>query len=54
MLQVVDEFDDKRLPELLELKYKAIADTKRELDNIKSIRDVFIDFQVSLYSELAG
>ncbi|MEM9822963.1 MAG: DEAD/DEAH box helicase family protein, partial [Bacteroidota bacterium] len=45
----VDELDDKKLPELLELKYKAIADAKRELGNIKSIRDTFIGFQEYLY-----
>jgi len=50
----VNELDDKKLPELLELKYKAIADAKRELGNIKSIRENFIGFQKKLYEEKAG
>ena len=49
----VDELDDKKLPELLELKYKAIADAKRELGSIKSIRETFIGFQKHLYREKA-
>lgn len=49
----VDELDDKKLPELLELKYKAIADAKRELGNIKSIRETFIGFQEYLYQDKA-
>ncbi len=35
----VDELDDSKLPNLLELKYKAIADAKCELGDIKSIRE---------------
>lgn len=49
----VDELDDSKLPNLLELKYKAIADAKRELGNIKSIRETFIGFQEYLYQERA-
>ncbi|MFH6767474.1 DEAD/DEAH box helicase family protein [Gaetbulibacter aquiaggeris] len=45
----VDELDDAKLPDLLELKYKAIADAKRELGDIKSIRNTFIGFQGYLY-----
>jgi type I restriction enzyme R subunit len=45
----VDELDDAKLPDLLELKYKAITDAKRELGDIKSIRDAFIGFQGWLY-----
>ena len=45
----VDELDDSKLPELLELKYKAIADAKRALGAIKTIRDTFIGFQEHLY-----
>ena len=45
----VDELDDSKLPNLLELKYKAIADAKRELGDIKSIRKTFIGFQQYLY-----
>jgi len=50
----VDELDDKKLPELLELKYKAIADAKRELGSIKSIRETFVGFQEYLYREKVG
>ena len=50
----VDELDDSKLPDLLELKYKAIADAKRELGAIKSIRESFIGFQSYLYGEAAG
>ncbi len=49
----VDELDDSKLPNLLELKYKAIADAKRELGDIKSIREIFIGFQEHLYKERA-
>ena len=49
----VNELDDSKLPDLLELKYKAIADAKRELGDIKSIRETFIGFQEHLYQERA-
>ena len=45
----VDELDDAKLPDLLELKYHAIVDAKRELGEIKSIREAFIGFQELLY-----
>jgi len=45
----VDELDDAKLPDLLELKYRALADAKRELGAIKSIRESFIGFQEFLY-----
>ena len=44
------ELDDSKLPELLNLKYKAIADAKRELGAIPEIRDTFIGFQEYLYA----
>ena len=47
----VNELDDSKLPDLLELKYKAIADAKRELGDIKSIRETFIGFQEHLYQD---
>ncbi len=49
----VEELDDKKLPELLELNYKAIADAKQELGSIKSIREMFIGFQEYLYRDRA-
>lgn len=49
----VDELDDLKLPNLLELKYRAIADAKRELGDIRSIRQTFIGFQEHLYKAKA-
>lgn len=49
----VNELDDEKLPDLLELKYNAIADAKKELGDIKSIRDTFIGFQQYLYNNRA-
>jgi type I restriction enzyme, R subunit len=45
----VDELDVSKLPDLLELKYKAIADAKSKLGDIASIRNTFIGFQEYLY-----
>ena len=45
----VTELDDTKLPDLLTLKYRAIADAKQELGDIPMIRDLFIDFQQYLY-----
>ena len=45
----VAELDDDKLPELLTLKYQAIADAKHELGDISSIRETFIGFQEYLY-----
>ena len=45
----VSELDDLKLPQLLTLKYNAIADAKRELGEISSIRETFIGFQKYLY-----
>ena len=47
----VDELDIDKLSPLLLLKYNAIADAKRELGDIKSIRETFIGFQEYLYQE---
>ncbi len=49
--QGVSELDDAKLPDLLELKYQAIADAKKELGDIKSIRETFVRFQEHLYEE---
>ncbi len=43
------QLDDHNLADLLELKYSAIADAKRELGDIKSIRQNFIGFQQRIY-----
>jgi len=50
----VGELDDAKLPDLLELKYQAIADAKNELGEIKSIRETFIGFQKLLYRDRVG
>lgn len=50
----VTELDDEKLPELLELKYEAIADAKKELGAILQIREAFIGFQEYLYGGRAG
>src|SRR5690625_2693286 len=50
----VGELDDSKLPELLELKYKALANAKRKLGDIKTIRETFIGFQEHLYQSKIG
>jgi type I restriction enzyme R subunit len=50
----VNELNDQKLPELLELKYQAIADAKRALGSIQSIRETFIGFQEYLYGGQVG
>ena len=45
----MEELDDAKLPELLELKYKSIEDAKKALGDIRTIRDTFIGFQEYLY-----
>jgi len=45
----VNELDDAKLPDLLELKYHAISDAKKELGDIASIRNACIGFQEYLY-----
>ena len=48
--QGVDELDDSKIGDLLVLKYNAIADAKKELGDIVSIRNTFIGFQSYLYN----
>lgn len=50
----VSELDDSKLPELLELKYRALANAKRELGDIPEIRETFISFQEKLYDKRVG
>jgi type I restriction enzyme, R subunit len=54
LMQYVDSgitnLQEDRLPELLTLKYQALADAKHELGDINSIRDTFIGFQEYLYT----
>lgn len=46
----VEELDQEKLPELLELKYQALEDAKTTLGSVESIRDTFIGFQKHLYA----
>lgn len=48
--QGVDELDESKIGDLLVLKYHAIADAKKELGDISTIRNTFIGFQSYLYN----
>lgn len=50
----VNELDDSKLSDLLTLKYKAVANAKRELGTVGEIRDTFIGFQQHLYDKRVG
>ena len=50
----VSELDDSKLPQHLELKYRALANAKRELGAIPLIRETFIGFQEHLYDMKVG
>jgi len=45
----VEELDEDKLPWLLNLKYRAIADAVDKLGNVDSIRSTFFNFQKNLY-----
>lgn len=47
----VEELDQEKLPHLLTLKYKAIEDAKEILGTVDSIRKLFVEFQLNLYSQ---
>ena len=46
----VGELDGAKLPQLLELKYRAVADAAAELGGAARIRDAFVGFQAHLYA----
>jgi type I restriction enzyme, R subunit len=46
----VDELDDEKLPNLLELKYQSISDATEVLGEVKGIRATFVEFQKHLYA----
>ncbi len=48
--QGVGELDAAKLPELLELKYQAIADAVAQLGPAAAIRQMFVEFQPDLYA----
>ena len=41
--------DDEKLPTLLELKYKSIQNAKQILGDLNDARNIFLDFQKTLY-----
>jgi type I restriction enzyme R subunit len=45
----VGELDQAKLPQLLELRYRAVSDAAAELGGAANIRNAFIDFQQHLY-----
>ena len=47
----VEELSEEKLPHLLELKYKALHDARKELGDVQEIKTVFIDFQKYLYHQ---
>ena len=47
----VDELDEEKLPQLLNLKYHAISDAVSVLGDVSAIRSTFFNFQRSLYSK---
>ena len=47
----VGELDQEKLPHLLELQYRAVADAAEQLGGVARIRDAFIGFQQHLYQE---
>ncbi len=49
----VGELDQDKLPQLIELKYKAISDANKLLGGVGRIRDAFIQFQKHLYDGAA-
>ncbi len=47
----VEELDEEKLPQLLNLKYHAISDAERILGGVEKIRSLFFDFQRNLYTK---
>ena len=47
----VEEPSEEKLPHLLELKYKALHDAKKELSDVQKIKTLFINFQKYLYHQ---
>ena len=45
----VEELDQEKLPNLLELKYNAVNDAAEKLGGVARIREIFIEFQKNLY-----
>lgn len=47
----VEELDEEKLPDLLNLKYKAISDAEKALGGVEMIRSTFFTFQKYLYAK---
>ena len=47
----VEELDQEKLPQLLELKYQSISDATENLGGVPKIRELFIEFQKHLYDK---
>ncbi|HEY1935574.1 MAG TPA: DEAD/DEAH box helicase family protein [Acetobacteraceae bacterium] len=47
----VGELDQAKLPQLLELRYRAINDAASELGGVAKIREAFVGFQAHLYTQ---
>lgn len=47
----IKDLDDDKLPDLLRIKYRAMADVKKHLGDLQSVRNLFIGFQAGLYRE---
>ena len=45
----VGELDQSKLPDLLELQYRGVADAAAELGGVARIREAFLGFQKHLY-----
>ena len=52
--QGVTELDEAKLPQLIQLKYHAVADAVSELGSVGEIREMFIGFQKHLYEQSAA
>lgn len=52
--QGVEELDEEKLPQLLNLKYQAISDAERILGGIEKIRSTFFNFQKNLYADVVN
>lgn len=46
----VEELDQEKLPDLLELKYHAINDAAEKLGGVPRIKEIFFEFQKHLYN----
>jgi type I restriction enzyme R subunit len=51
--QGVEELDQEKLGNLLELRYHTVDDAARQLGDVATIRDTFVGFQQYLYSHRA-